>query len=316
MRICAFAGGVGSARFLSGLIRVVDPADLTLIANIGDDERIRGLHISPDIDTVLYHLTGTTDWAQGWGLGGETSVADDRYKQLAEQVGDIGVDLQEWFMLGDRDLATHQLRTRILDAGRPLSEATDAVRRALGVGCRVLPASDEPVRTKLITTTGERLDFQTYFVKRGQSDEIADVDYEGAPEASPAPGVIDALQTADVVIVPPSNPILTIGPILAIDPIREVLSGLRVPRFAVSPIIGGRAIKGPADRILGSLGHEVSSVGVHTYYDGLIDVLAVDVADDDITEPETGPRWKRLNTVMSGPEDAAVLAKALLGGAR
>jgi LPPG:FO 2-phospho-L-lactate transferase len=312
VRICALAGGVGSARFLSGLVRVVSPSDLTLIANVGDDERMRGLHVSPDIDTVLYHLLGETDWSRGWGLAGETFVANDRYREMAENVADAGLDLQEWFGLGDRDLATHMLRTRVLDAGQPLSAATDVVRRALGIGCRVIPATDDPLRTELVTSTGEHLDFQTYFVKRAHKEEIAEVIYAGADRAAPAPGVIEALRMCDVAIIPPSNPVLTVAPILSVDAIRSEIGSADVPRIAISPIVGGKAIKGPADRVLGSLGFEVSPGGVHRYYEGLLDVLVVDHADADVAEPDGAPRWVRTNTVMTGPEDAAVLAKAVL----
>lgn len=313
MRICVIAGGVGSARFLTGLVRVEDPADVTVIVNTGDDEHIRGLHVSPDIDTVLYHLADATDWDRGWGLDGETFVANDRYKELVDRAEIEGVDMQEWFGLGDRDLATHMLRTRMLDAGKTLTEATDAIRRGLGISCCVLPMSDDPVRTALITTSHERLDFQEYFVRRGHTDEIASVDYVGANHASPAPGVLEALDAADLLILPPSNPILSIAPILALAQIRRAFSHGNATRVGISPIVGGAALKGPADRVLGSMGYDVSSLGVHAYYEGLLDHLLVDDADGDLVAPATAPEWLVTDTIMSGPDSAAELAKKVVG---
>jgi LPPG:FO 2-phospho-L-lactate transferase len=312
VRICALAGGVGSGRFLSGLIRVVDPQDLTLIGNTGDDERIRGLHICPDIDTVLYHLAGTNDWQRGWGVVGETFVANERYAQLTERAGDLGLDMQEWFGLGDRDLATHMFRTQLLDAGRTLSEATDALRRALGIGCRMIPMSDDPIRTKLVCASGERLDFQTYFVQRHHAEPVAEVEFEGADSAQPAPGVLDTIADAHLVLIPPGNPLVTIAPILAVPGVRDAVASTRC--IAVSPIVGGKAIKGPADALLASLGHDISATGVARIYRGLIEAFVID--ETDSTQADTiedlGMSVLVCDTIMSGVDGAARLAKMVL----
>jgi LPPG:FO 2-phospho-L-lactate transferase len=317
MRICALAGGVGSARFLAGLVKVVDPAELTIIVNTGDDERIRGLHVSPDVDTVLYHLAGATDWDRGWGLDAESFVANERYGELVSRADDVGADLQEWFTLGDRDLATHMLRSRLLDAGYMLSAATDVVRRALGVTAQVLPMSDDAVRTVLETTSGERLDFQTYFVRRAHTETIARIAFEGAERARPAPGVIEALEGAELVVIPPSNPLVSVAPILAVPGVRDAVAASRGPRVAVSPIVGGRAIKGPADSLLASLGHEVSAVGVANIYRGIVDVFVIDDADASrAAEIESlGMEVVVCDTIMSGVEEAARLAKMVCDNA-
>ncbi len=310
MRLCVLAGGVGSARFLAGLVRVVEPSDVTVIGNTGDDERIRGLHVCPDIDTVLYHLAGHTDWERGWGLDDETFTANDRYRELVSRAGAVDVDMQEWFALGDRDLATHMLRTRLLDAGRSLFEATEVVRRGLGVASRVLPMSDEPVRTMLTTTAGDRLDFQTYFVRHSHEADIASIDYVGIDAARPGPEVIEAIASADVVVIPPSNPLLSIGPVLAVDGVREALASRSSGRVAVSPIVGGRALKGPADTILASFGHEVSAAGVAERYRGLVDLFVIDDSDKDLASRIDSAFV--CDTIMSGPDQAARLAKEIL----
>ncbi|MCI0405031.1 MAG: 2-phospho-L-lactate transferase CofD family protein, partial [candidate division Zixibacteria bacterium] len=196
MQVCAVAGGVGSARFCSGLLSFLGSDELTIVVNTGDDERIRGLHVSPDIDTVLYHLAASTDWDRGWGISGETFVAHERYREIAGRAGVDDADLQAWFALGDRDLATHQLRTRLLDTGKTLTEATQALTRAFGIGAKVLPATNDRLRTIMELASGERVDFQDYFVKRGQSDEVTSVSYAGAAEASPAPGTLEAIEGA------------------------------------------------------------------------------------------------------------------------
>ena len=315
MRIVVIAGGVGSARFCAGLVRVVDPADLTVIVNTGDDARMRGLHVSPDIDTVLYHMAGRSDWERGWGATGESYLVHERYLELASRAGETGEDLHEWFTLGDVDLATNMLRSRLLDAGRTLAEATDAVRRALGIAPTVLPMSNEPVRTVLTSTGGDVLDFQTYFVRHQHADEIGAVSFDGIVRASPAPGVVDAIRHADVVLIPPSNPIISIGPVLAFRGIRDAIAGVR-RRVAVSPIIGGRALKGPADMLMRSLGHEQTAVGVARIYRNVVDAFVLDEADAALA-PEVealGLRAVVADTIMSSPEAAASVAKAVLSG--
>ena len=314
MRVCAIAGGVGSARLCAGLARVMDRQDLTVIVNTGDDERIRGLHVSPDIDTVLYHLAELTDWQRGWGLAEESFVAHERYRSLVERLPGIEDDLQDWFALGDRDLATHLLRGRLLDLGRPLGEVTQALAESFGIESTVLPMSDDPVRTVLTTTKGERLDFQTYFVRRHHTDDLSNIEYTGAEASSPAHGVIEAIQAAEVITIPPSNPVLSVAPILAVPGIRTALTRSAAIRVAVSPIVGGRALKGPADRVLSSLGHEVSPVGVARLYKGLVDIFVLDSVDaersGDIEALEMRPVV--LDTIMTGPEEAARLAKDIL----
>jgi LPPG:FO 2-phospho-L-lactate transferase len=313
VQVCAISGGVGSARFCAGLVRNLNPRELTIVVNTGDDERIRGLLICPDIDTVLYHLSASTEWTRGWGLAGETFVSDERYKDLAQKVGG-DVDLQQWFALGDRDLATHQLRARLLDGGRTLTQTTAALARALGIEATVLPMSDDTIRTRLTNSTGEELDFQEYFVHRHQRDEIVEVAYDGAVKASPADGVVDAIAGADVVVIPPSNPILSIAPALAVAGIHSALAAAKGVRIGVSPIVGGKALKGPADRVLASLGHDVSPAGVARLYDGLLDAFVVDETDASYAPAieELGMRAVVCDTIMSGPEEAARVVKTIL----
>jgi LPPG:FO 2-phospho-L-lactate transferase len=296
---------------LAGLVRVVDPAELTVVVNTGDDERIQGLHVSPDIDTVLYHLAGLTDWDRGWGITGETFVANERYRALAAAAGG-DVDLQEWFALGDRDLATHMLRTRLLDTGRSLTEATDALRRALGIGARVIPMSDEPIRTLIDVAGGERLSFQEYFVHRQHADEIVGISYSGVERAAAAPDVLDAVAGADVLLIPPSNPLLSVEPVLATGGIGEALSSRTARSVAVSPIVGGKALKGPADRVLASMGHDASASGVSALYRGLVDTFVIDTADREQETSIDGMDVLVTDTIMSGPESAARLCKEIL----
>lgn len=317
MRVCVLAGGVGSARLLAGLVRVLDPADVTVVVNTGDDERIRGLHISPDIDTVLYHLGDTADWERGWGVTGETWRSNDRYRELAGRVGSDGIDLQEWFALGDLDLAVHQLRAALLAAGRTLAQTTDVLRRAMGIGCHVLPVSDGEVRTLLRTAGGEVLDFQEYFVRRQQSEEIAAVEVVGDGIGAAAPGVLQAIRDAEIVCVPPSNPMLSIDPVLVVAGVREAVREAAGRRVAVSPIIGGKAVKGPAGALLRSLGHEVSALGVARIYAELLDVFVLDTADAALAPDveRLGMRPAVTDTLMRSAQDAARVAKAVIEAA-
>jgi LPPG:FO 2-phospho-L-lactate transferase len=311
MRTCVLAGGVGSARFLTGLVRVVEPAELVVIVNTGDDDRMRGLHVSPDLDTVLYHLSDLTDWERGWGVTGETFVANERYVELVGAL-DGGVDMQEWFGLGDRDLATHMVRTRLLDEGWTLTAATDALRRAMGIAARVLPMTDDPVATMITTADGQMLDFQTYFVRHHHDLDIASIDYRGIGEARPSDSFRAALTAADVVLIPPSNPLLSVGPILALDGVRDAVSAKRT--VAVSPIVGGRAIKGPAERVMASFGHDVSAVGVARLYQGVASVFVLDRADEASADEVAALGMEPLvtDTIMTGPEAAARLCKEIL----
>ena len=304
MRVVALAGGTGAAKLLRGLATCMAPRDLTVIGNTGDDTEVWGLHISPDLDTVTYALAGLLDVERGWGLAGET------FNCLAAMAAH-GADT--WFNLGDRDLATHLTRTRALRDGQPLSAVTARLAADLGVTARILPMSDEPVRT-MIRTPGGRLTFQEYFVREKALVEIVGVDYEGAPSARPAPGVLDALESAERIVVCPSNPVVSIGPLLAVPGVREALLAARQRTVAVSPIVAGTALKGPADRLMAELGTESSVVGVARLYSGWVGTLVIDTADlQHVAGVEAeGMRCVVAPTVMSSPERAAQLARVVI----
>jgi LPPG:FO 2-phospho-L-lactate transferase len=269
MKITALAGGTGAAKLLRGLGRVIDPRDLTVIVNTGDDAEIWGLHVSPDLDTVCYTLGGVIDEQKGWGLTDETFHALDQIARFGEPV---------WFNLGDRDLATHLHRTRLLREGRTLTQITRAIAQALGVPATVLPMSDQPVRTRILGPDGW-LAFQEYFVREKAQVEVRAVTYAGAPVARPAPGVLDALRGADAVLVCPSNPITSIGPILAVPGLVEALQATGATVAAVSPIVGGDAVSGPAGRLMAAAGLPVSATGVARAYGGWLDLLVFDEQD-------------------------------------
>ena len=269
MNVAVLSGGVGGARFLRGLIGVVDPGNVSIVGNIADDIEVLGLRVSPDLDSILYTLTGLSDEERGWGRAGETWQALDSVVQLGGE---------SWFRLGDRDIGLHLVRTEMLRSGLPLSEATEQLAHALGLEARLLPATDDPVRTFIETPAGT-FPFQTWFVARGHRDEVDAVHYAGAPDAAPAPGVLEALDEADVILIAPSNPYVSIGPILAVDEIHAAIENRRVPCIAVSPLIDGRAVKGPADRMLARLAGGTSPAHVAGCYEGLIDILVVDEAD-------------------------------------
>jgi len=269
MKITALAGGTGAAKLLRGLGRVIDPRDLTVIVNTGDDAEIWGLHVSPDLDTVCYTLGGVIDEQKGWGLTDETFHALDQIARFGEPV---------WFNLGDRDLATHLHRTRLLREGRTLTQITRAIAQALGVPATVLPMSDQPVRTRILGPDGW-LAFQEYFVREKAQVEVRAVNYAGAPVARPAPGVLDALGGADAVLVCPSNPITSIGPILAVPGLVEALQATGATVAAVSPIVGGDAVSGPAGRLMAAAGLPVSATGVARAYGGWLDLLVFDEQD-------------------------------------
>jgi LPPG:FO 2-phospho-L-lactate transferase len=301
VRIVALSGGVGGARFLRGLVEVVDPRALTIVGNVGDDVDVLGVHVSPDLDSVLYALTGRHDDERGWGRAEETWHA-------LETVAELGGEA--WFRLGDRDLGLHLVRTQALRAGAPLSAVTARIAAALGLVPRLLPATDDPLRTWLETPAG-RFPFQEWFVARRHRDEVDAVRYEGARAAAPAPGVIDALEAAELIVIAPSNPYVSIGPILAVEPIRAALERRRVPCVAVSPLVGGRAVKGPADRMLTRLAGGTSPAHVASCYPGLVDALVVDEADaDDLAGLEVRPIVTR--TLMVDADARRRLAEAAL----
>ena len=304
MNVAVLSGGVGGARFLRGLLGVVQPGNVSIIGNVADDLELLGLRISPDLDSILYTLTGRSDDARGWGR------ADESWRAL-ETVSELGGE--DWFRLGDRDIGLHLVRTELLRAGVPLSEATARLARALGLEARLLPATDGAVRTFLETAAGT-FPFQTWFVARGHRDEVDAVHYAGAPEATAAPGVLDAFVHADVILVAPSNPYVSIGPILAVDEIRSALERRSAPCVAVSPLIGGRAVKGPADRMLRRLAGGTTPAHVASCYEGLIDTL---VLDEEDAPPELPPGVRPVVTksLMTDLDAARRLAAAALEAA-
>jgi len=278
VKIVALSGGVGGARFLRGLVDVVDPNGVTIVGNVGDDVEVLGLHVSPDLDSILYTLTGRADEKRGWGC------ADETWNALTS-AGELGGE--SWFQLGDRDIGLHLVRTQALAAGEPLSAVTARLAARLGLEPRLLPATDERLRTWLNTPAGP-FPFQTWFVERGHRDEVDAVRFEGAEAASPAPGLLEALAGADLILLAPSNPYVSIGPILAVEGIRRALARRRVPCLAVSPLVGGRAVRGPADRMLLRLAGGTTPAHLAGLYTGLVDVLVLDEADADGAEAVAG----------------------------
>jgi LPPG:FO 2-phospho-L-lactate transferase len=303
--VTALAGGVGAARMLRGVVALVPPEQVTAVVNTGDDLVLHGLHISPDLDTVTYTLAGAVDPMTGWGLAGETWRAMEALDRYGGQT---------WFRLGDTDLATHLYRTQRLAEGATLSTVTSEICTAWQLGLRVLPMTDDPVRTVLRVEGQGEVAFQDYFVRQRHDVTVESVVLAGADRARPAPGVIDAIARADAVLVCPSNPIVSIGPILAVPGIEDALVARRERVVAVSPIIAGAAVKGPADRLLRELGHDASVVGVARIYAPFVSTLVIDRADADLAaEVEAyGVRAVVTETLMSSPEVAAALARTAL----
>ena len=309
--VTVLCGGVGAARFLRGLVEVVDPASVTAVVNVADDTELHGLHISPDIDTVTYTLADAIDGERGWGLAGETW-------QAMEMFGRYGCPT--WFSLGDRDLATHIVRTERLRAGEPLSAVTAMLAERWGLAVRVLPVTDDAVRTMVTVDTDRgtaEIGFQEYFVGRQHAVPVRSVRFAGAEDATALPAAIEAIDTAATVVIAPSNPIVSIGPLLAVPGVRDALAARRDRTVAVSPIVAGEALKGPADRMLRELGHQASVVGIARLYTGLAGVLVVDEADADqahAVEAE-GLRCVVTDTIMRDVERAAALATHVLAAA-
>lgn len=303
-RIVALAGGVGAARFLAGLVRVIAPERLVVIGNTGDDAEIHGLHIAPDLDTVTYTLAGLSDNARGWGLRGETF-------RCLEALGRLGGET--WFQLGDCDLATHLYRTRREREGATLSEVTREIAAALGVRASILPMSDSPVRTRVQTRSGA-LEFQTWFVRRRARDAVTGVFFAGARRSRPAPGVLEAIRDACGIVVCPSNPIISINPILAIPGIRGALRKTAAPVAAISPIVGGRALKGPAARMMKSMGLRASAAQVAELYRDFVPIFVLDRADQSQASKiaALGMRAVVTNTIMSGLREKEALAKVVV----
>ncbi len=305
MRLVALAGGTGAAKLLRGLVRVAEPSRLTIVVNTGDDATVWGLAVSPDLDTVCYALADLLDRERGWGRRGDSFQTRDAMARFGEPT---------WFNLGDLDLATHLHRTGLLRRGRTLAEATAAIAGALGVVPRVLPMSDAPVRTRLLGPEGW-LDFQEYFVRERARVPVRAVRYEGAGAAAPAPGVLEAIGEAEAVIVCPSNPVTSIGPILAVPGVLAGLGATPAPAIAVSPIVGDAAVSGPAGALMAATGLPVSAAGVARAYAPWLDTLMVDEADAGRrSEVEAeGARCVTSRTIMTGPEEEVALARAVLG---
>ena len=302
MKVTLLAGGTGGTKLAHGFAMLGDRVELAVIANVGDDMELHGLHVSPDIDALLYTLGGLIDTERGWGVRGDTFTGH----AMLDRYGAPG-----WFTVGDADLATHVERTKRLRDGDSLTEATAALADALGIRARILPATDDRYRTRIETDEGI-LDFQDYFVRLRQQPEVRGVRFDG--DARPTAAVLEAIGGADLIVIGPSNPIVSIGPTLELAGIREAFAAAHAPKVAVSPIIGGRALKGPADRMLTSLGHESSALGVARLYAGLIDHFVLDEADAPLAPAiaELGMVAHVLPTVMRTDADRAALAAGIL----
>lgn len=303
-QITCLAGGVGAARFLQGLVKVVPEKQITVIVNTGDDIQLHGLHISPDLDIVMYTLAGIVDEEKGWGIRGDTFNCLGMLKEYK---------CETWFKLGDKDLATHIYRTCLLNRGYSLSEATAKISQGLGLRIKVLPMTNDKFQTKIVTNVGS-MHFQEYLVKRQARDEVIDVMFDGAKKVKPTSGVIDSILNSDAVIVCPSNPIVSIGTILSLKNVRAALKETSAKVIAISPIVGGAPVKGPADKLMRGLGLEVSAYSVARLYQGFLDFFIVDRAD--IAEKrrieKLGVKTNVTNTLMKTLRDKIELARVTL----
>jgi LPPG:FO 2-phospho-L-lactate transferase len=307
--ITVLTGGTGGAKFVDGLRQIVPPEQLTIVVNTGDDLLWWGLYVSPDLDSIAYMLAGQLSEERGWGVKRDTFHCLDAMAQLGEPA---------WFSVGDRDLATHIFRSKMLAGGQTLSAATSNIASALGIKARILPMSDARVETRVLTPAGE-LSFEEYFVQRRYRDAVQSVRFAGASEAKPAPGVLEALRAADLVLLAPSNPITSIGPILAVPGIREALRETPAPIAAISPIVGEQAVTGPAAALMAAQGFAVSIAGVAGCYRDFLDLLVVDSQDaaaasilQDAQRQHSGLRVHSTSTIMRNREDRIALAKAAL----
>jgi LPPG:FO 2-phospho-L-lactate transferase len=308
MKVAALAGGIGASKLLLGLAGVMAPEDMTVIANTGDDIELFGLRVCPDLDTVTYTLAGVVNQETGWGLAGDTF-------QLLKWLARYGEPA--WFNLGDRDLATHIYRTNQLRQGHSLTEATDQIRRSFGVRSKILPMCDAYTPTRVVSDEGE-MHFQEYFVRRRCEPRVQEIRFEGIETSRPAAGVLDAIVEADAVIVCPSNPFISIGPILAVPGVRESLRRTRATVVAITPIIGGRALKGPAADMLRDLGHEVSARGVAAMYQDFLDVFVLDETDAKIALEIRALDLQvfEATTVMNTLADKECLARTVLAACK
>lgn len=310
--IVVLAGGLGAARFLRGLVRVVPAQEVVVVGNTGDDIDIYGVHVSPDLDIVTFMLAGVLDEARQFGITGDT-------RALMGELAAMGHET--WFGLGDRDFAVCAARTLWLRQGVPLHEATRRIARRFRLGIELLPMTDDPVQTRVTVResdgTAADLHFQEYWVRRRAADPVVGVRLEGAESALPAPGVLDAIVRADAILVAPSNPIVSIGTILAIPGIRDALRGARAPVTAISPIIGGGVVRGMADKLMPAAGVEVSATGVASLYSDFIDAFVVDYRDEESIPAISGLGVRAVATqaLMHAPDDAAALAKVALEAA-
>ena len=302
MRVALLSGGVGGARFARGLQAVLAPGELTVIGNVGDDVEVLGLHVSPDLDSVLYALAALHDEERGWGRAGET------WNALESASGWGG---ESWFRLGDLDIGLHLVRTQALRAGEPLSAVTSRLAEAVGLSTRIVPATDDPLRTRVETPAGT-FGFQEWFVGRGHRDEVDDIAFDGADSASPAPAVLQALREADAILIAPSNPYVSIQPILAVHEIHDTVAARTVRCVAVSPLVGGRAVKGPADRMLSRMAGGTTPRHLADRYEGLIDALVIDESD---APADAGVSTIVTRTLMTDLDAASRLAEVALEAA-
>ncbi len=302
--ITALAGGVGAAKFLTGLVKLVHEKDLSIIVNTGDDIELFGLHVSPDLDIVTYTLAGIVDDEKGWGIKGDTFQCLEMLKKFSRET---------WFAIGDKDLGTHVFRTSLLKKGARLSEATAEISRALGLKLAILPMTDDKFETRIVTDEGS-IHFEEFLVKRGAKDEVRGVEFLGAESAKPAAGVLNSIRDAELVVVCPSNPIVSIGTILAVKGIRDALNQTNAKIVAISPIIAGAPVKGPAGKLLRGLGLEVSAYSVAKLYADFLDTFILDTADsaDKNRIEQLGIEVKVANTLMKSLNDKIELAKIVL----
>ncbi len=302
--ITALAGGVGAARFLTGLTKLVNGKDLSIIVNTGDDIELFGLHISPDIDIVTYTLAGIVDEEKGWGIKGDTFRCLEALRKFSDET---------WFNLGDKDLATHILRTALLKNGFKLSDATAQISHALGLDVAILPMTDDRFETRIMTEVGS-VHFEEYLVKRGAKDEVLGVEFVGAESANPAAGVLESIMEAQLVVICPSNPVVSIGTILAVNGVRDAIRRTDAKKVAVSPIIAGAPVKGPADKLLRGLGFEVSAYSVAKLYSDFLDIFILDTVDfaEKGKIEKLGIEVKVTNTLMRSLEDKIELAGTVL----
>jgi LPPG:FO 2-phospho-L-lactate transferase len=305
--VVVIAGGVGAARYLRHLLTVHPASQVTAIVNTGDDTVFHGLHVSPDIDTVTYTVSGAIDAERGWGLGGETWVAMENLKRYEPY------EAVTWFNLGDRDLATHLWRTSRLRGGSTLAEVCADQALAWDLGLALLPMTNDSVATKVVTALG-RLDFQEYFVRHQHGLDVSEIVFEGIESAHPAPGVLEAIASADRIVIAPSNPLVSIGPVLAVSGIRSALQARRADVVAISPIIGGAALKGPADRMLTTLGFKSSCIGVAELYTDIASTMIIDTVDAASVPgvEAAGMRSVVCDSIMSQPGVGEALARATL----